>query len=152
EELIRCRFVDRLSSTDEEARKMNSADKKKVQDAGNDAASATSATFHALNESFVNMWEHNRSLLERMMLAMQEESLRFVNLRLEHTSKAIRNARDCHGLTGLVGVQHEWLVDIARDYAEESRRFGEVMRDIAAEGTNGLAEAARQPMRKAEES
>jgi hypothetical protein len=125
---------------------MNSAQNKNAE-----LANGASATFHAVNESFVKMWEHNRGMFEKMLLAMQEESLRFVNLRLEHTSKAIQSTRECHGLTGLLSVQHDWLVDIARDYAEESRRFGDVMRDIAQEGTNGLADVAA-PIRRVEEN
>ena len=105
----------------------------KRTDTGNGAATAATATFSALNDSFMKMLEHNRSIFEKMMLAMHEESLRFVNLRMEHTSKALQSSRDCQGLTGLIGVQHDWLVDTARDYAEESQRFGDVMRDIAAE-------------------
>jgi hypothetical protein len=123
-----------------------------VNAGGTNGNSANTAAFHALNDSFVKMLEHNRSICERMMLAMQEESLRFVNLRLERTSKAIQDSRDCHGLTGLIGVQHDWLVDAARDYAEESRRFSDVMRDIAAEGASGLAEAASQAERAAQVS
>ncbi|HVV65213.1 MAG TPA: hypothetical protein VHC42_07075 [Rhizomicrobium sp.] len=107
------------------------------------AIGAMGATLGAFNDSFVKALERNRSVMEKMLLAMQEESLRFVNLRMEHTSKAIRSARDCHGLTGLIGVQHEWLVDAARDYAQEGRRFGDAMRVIAAEGANGLAQSAQ---------
>jgi hypothetical protein len=113
-------------------------------DASNGAATAASATLSALNDSFMKMVEHNRTIFEKMMVAMQEESLRFVNLRMEHTSKALQNSRECQGLTGLIGVQHDWLVDAARDYAEESQRFSGVMRDIAAERAIGLAEAASQ--------
>jgi hypothetical protein len=113
----------------------------KHTDTGNGAATAT---LTALNDSFLKMLEHNRTIFEKMMLAMQEESLRFVNLRMEHTSKALQNSRDCHGLPGLLTVQHDWLVDAARDYAEESKRFGDVMRDIAAERTNEFADVAAQ--------
>ena len=109
-------------------------------DSGNGAT--TAAAFSAFNDSFVKMLEHNRSIFEKMMSAMQEESLRFVNLRMEHTSKALQNSRDCQGLSGLISVQHDWLVDAARDYAEESRRFSDVMREIAAERANGMAEVA----------
>lgn len=103
---------------------------------------ANAMAFGALSDSFVKMMERNRTIAERMVLAVQEESLRFVNLRLERTSKAIRDSRECHGLTGLIGVQHEWLVDAARDYVEESRRFGDVIREIAAESAGEPGEAA----------
>jgi hypothetical protein len=102
------------------------------------------ATLGAFNDSFMKVMERNRCIMEKMLLAVQEESLRFVNLRMEHTGKAIQHARDCQGLTGLVAVQHDWLVDVARDYAEEGRRFGDVMRDIAAESANGFAKDATQ--------
>ncbi|HTT97213.1 MAG TPA: hypothetical protein VMF58_04140 [Rhizomicrobium sp.] len=119
---------------------MNNPDNKHT-DMGNGAATAT---FSALNDSFLRMLEHNRAIFEKMMLAMHEESLRFVNLRMEHTSKALQNSRDCQGLTGLITVQHDWLVDAARDYAEESKRFSDVMRDIAAERASEFADVAAQ--------
>ena len=67
-----------------------------------------------------------------------------MNLRMEHTNKALQNSRDCQGLTGLITVQHDWLVDAARDYAEESKRFGDVMRDIASERASEFADMATQ--------
>jgi hypothetical protein len=113
----------------------------------NGTIGSTGAAFDAVSGSFVKMLEHNRHVFEKMVLALQEESLRFVNLRLEHTSKAIQNSRDCQGLTGLFGAQHEWLMDAARDYAAESQRVGDVMREIAAEGASEVTEAASSARR-----
>jgi hypothetical protein len=129
-----------MSATAKEAISMDTAE---VRSNDGAAIGAMGATLGAFNDSFVKALERNRSIMEKMLLAMQEESLRFVNLRMERTSKAIQSARDCHGLTGLIGVQHDWLVDAARDYAEEGRRFGDVFRDIAVEGANGFSKAAQ---------
>ena len=123
----------------------------KLKDAGNAAATQARKPLGAISDSFLKVLEHNRVIFEKMMLAMHEQSLRFVNLRMERTSKALQDSRDCHGLTGLMTVQHDWLVDAARDYAEESKRFGDVMRDIAAERASEMADVAKQATNTVEE-
>ncbi|HEY2446293.1 MAG TPA: hypothetical protein VGI20_11200, partial [Rhizomicrobium sp.] len=42
--------------------------------------------------------DHNHQILQKMMHAVQEESVNFVNRRLEHTSHAIESSRDCQGV------------------------------------------------------
>jgi hypothetical protein len=93
-----------------------------------------------LDGSLAKVVEHNKLLMEKMVHAMHEESLRFVNHRLECTGKALEGLRDCEGVAGMVAVQNEYLFAIARDYLEGSRRFGEIMRDLTVIGTR---EAAR---------
>jgi hypothetical protein len=106
---------------------------------------STTAAMEAIdvfNGPMAKMVDQNRAIFQKMLRAMQEESLRFVNRRLEHTSRVIENSRDCQGVSGVMAVQQEWLIDIARDYAEQTKRFAELMRELAEDGTAGLAEAA----------
>ena len=99
--------------------------------------------------SFVAAMEHNTAMIEKMMHAMQEEALRFVNQRLECTGRALEGLRNCEGLTGMMAVHNEYIVGMARDYLDGSRRIGEVMRDFAISGVRDAqdaGEAATQPM------
>lgn len=94
-------------------------------------------TLGSINASLFKVIDQNRTIAQEMMRALQEQSLRFVNLRLEHTGRAIERSRDCHGLSELVAIQHEWMMDIARDYAEMTQRFADVLRDASEH--NGAA-------------
>lgn len=99
--------------------------------------------FTEFNSSFVKALEHNRAIYEKMVHAMQEESLKFINLRLEHNARAIESARDCQGISGLLTVQNEWLTDLARDYTEQSRHFGELVRELAEDNIATAKDVAK---------
>src|SRR5690242_21337697 len=58
--------------------------------------------FDVFSGPMTRIMEHNWSLFHRTVQAMQEESLRFVNRRLEHASHIIENSRDFHGVAGLM--------------------------------------------------
>lgn len=103
--------------------------------------------FDAFNGPLARMIDHNRAVFQKMLSAMQEESLRFVNRRLEHTGRALENYRDCQGVTGLMNVQQEFLMDLARNYAEQTRRFADLVRELAGDGAAGLTEAASESVR-----
>jgi hypothetical protein len=92
----------------------------------------------AFGGPIARVMEHNRTMLQKMMHAVQEESLKFVNRRLEHTSHAIESSRDCHGASGLLAIQQEWMLDFARDYAEHARHFAELMSELAEDGSTSL--------------
>jgi hypothetical protein len=88
------------------------------------------------------LMDQNWTIFQKMMHVMREESLEFVNRRLEQTSQAIKSSRDCDGISDLLVVQQEWMVNLARDYAEQTKRFAEAMRDLAEDGTSNLSHAA----------
>ncbi|HEX3667401.1 MAG TPA: phasin family protein [Rhizomicrobium sp.] len=90
------------------------------------------------------LMDQNWSMFQKMMHAMREESLEFVNRRLEQTSQAIESSRDCDGVTDLLAVQQDWVVNFARDYAEQTKRFAELVRDIAEDGTARVSRAASE--------
>jgi len=85
--------------------------------------------------------DHNWSLFHKTVQAMQEESLRFFNRRLEHTSHIMENSGDLQGVSGLMQLQQEWMLDLARDCSEQATRFAQLMRDLAVDSTERLVEA-----------
>jgi hypothetical protein len=106
------------------------------------SSSAALAAFGAFNKPIAKVMDQNRMMFQKMLHAMQEESLRFVNRRLECTSRAIEHSRDCRGVTGLMTVQQEYLMDLARDYAEQTRRLTDLLRELAEDGTAQFSEVA----------
>jgi hypothetical protein len=53
----------------------------------------------------------------------KDESLRFVNLRLERNGVALDKLQHCAGLPGLIGVQQEWLRNLLQDYTSQNMRM-----------------------------
>jgi hypothetical protein len=108
------------------------------------SAGQTSArsAFDIFSGPMARIMGHNWSLFHKVVQAMQEESLRFFNRRLEHTSHIIENSRDFHGVGGLMQLQQEWLLDCARDYSEQATRFAQLVRELAADSTERFAEAS----------
>lgn len=107
--------------------------------------------FDIFSGPMVRVMDQNRMMLQKLLNAMQEESLRFVNRRLEHTSHAIESSRECHGVSGLMAVHQEWMLDCARDYAEQTKRFAELMRELAEDGTATLSEVSSSVMERGRE-
>ena len=123
-----------------------------AEDGATRSSMAALSAFEAFNGPVAKAMGHNRAMFQKLLHAMHEESLRFVNRRLEHTGRAIESSRDCQGVMGLVSVQQEFLMDLARDYAEQSRRFADIVQELAEDGASGLAEmtdAVADPVRAA---
>jgi hypothetical protein len=100
--------------------------------------------FDLFGGPMARLMDQNWSIFQKMMHVMREESLHFVNRRLEQTSHAIESSRDCDDIPGLLAVQQDWMVNFARDYAEQTKRFAERMRDLAEDGTPNLSHAASE--------
>jgi hypothetical protein len=105
--------------------------------------SAFSDTFSSINGSFAKMIDMNRSLIEKTLRTTQEESLRFINRRLERNARTLENLRDSQGLSGLIAAEQDWLVSAARDYMEGTEKFGGILLDLAANGARSAAEESR---------
>lgn len=95
--------------------------------------------FGMLSGPMARIMDHNWSMFHRTLLAMQDESLRFFNRRLVHTSVIIEHSRDVHGVSGLMQLHQEWVADCARDYSEEATRFAQLVRELAADSAECLA-------------
>lgn len=119
---------------------MNVKDRSKMVVAG-EAASTPKArdAFANMNTSLMNALDQNRVVAQNLMRAVQEESLRFVNARLEHTTRAFERSKDCQGISALITLQHDWLLDAARDYAELNKRFSDVLHGAAESGVESTA-------------
>jgi hypothetical protein len=70
-------------------------------------------------------------------------------MRLEHTSRALERSRECQGLSSLLTLQHEWLMDVARDYIELNKRFSDVVQEIAVQPAANASEVMAEAARKA---
>ncbi len=103
---------------------------------------AAMAAFDAINGPIIKALDQNRMIFQKLVHAMQEESLRFVNRRLEHAGRSIENSRECQGVMDIVSVQQEFLMDMARDYAEQTRRFADLIQELAEDGTTGVTKVA----------
>lgn len=100
-------------------------------------------TFSTLNGSFVRMLDWNRSMFEKTWRATHEESLRFINRRLEHNARALQNLRDVQGVSGLFAAEQDWLVDAARDYVETGEKLRGRFLELATSGAQEAAEQGR---------
>ena len=98
--------------------------------------------FDLFGGPMARLMDQNWAIFQKMMHAMREESLEFVNRRLEQTSHTIESSRDCDGISDLLAVQQDWMITFARDYAEQTRRFAELMRDVAENGTSNFPHAS----------
>ncbi len=111
------------------------------------ASDTAQETLSGVNNTFMKAVDQNRTIVQNLMRAMQEESLRFVNMRFEHTSRAIERSRECQGLSGLISLQQDWMMDAARDFAEFNRRFGEVLHEVAEHGVENMHDLTTDAVR-----
>ncbi|HLY06864.1 MAG TPA: hypothetical protein VKR31_14060 [Rhizomicrobium sp.] len=94
--------------------------------------------------------DQNFSLFQKTVQTMQQESLWFFNRRLEHTSHMMENSRDFRGVSGLVHLHQEWMLDFARDCSEQATRFAQLMRDLAMESAERVTEASSEALERGE--
>jgi hypothetical protein len=105
--------------------------------------SAITDTYSALNGSLVKMFDLNRAIVETTLRRTHEESLRFINHRLEQNTRALESLRDSQGVSGLIAAEHEWLADTARDYIEQTEKFGGLFLELATSSARNAAEEGR---------
>lgn len=101
-----------------------------------------SQTISQLGQSFAQTAESGRALVQEMALFAKDESLRFVNLRLERNGAALDKLQNCRGIPGLIGVQQEWLRDLLQDYAGQSMRLMGAWRGLTKNVMESAAEKA----------
>lgn len=108
------------------------------------------SAFDIFSGPMSHMMDRNLSAFQKMFQVMQEESLRFFNRRVEHTSHVIENNRDFQGIAGLMHLQQEWMLDFARDCSEQATRFAQLMRDVAVDSTERFADASSESLEEIE--
>jgi len=84
--------------------------------------------------SVIDLLQFNQGLFTRAIATAQEESLNFVNQRLQSNREAIEKARAARGLDSFLSLQREWMMDSARDYLQHSVRFADRMMELAEKG------------------
>jgi len=99
-------------------------------------------TVSQLVQSLAQSAESGRALVEGMSVFAKDESLRFVNLRLERNGAALDKLQNCHGIPGLIGVQQEWLRDFLQDYASQGMRMMGAWRGLTKNVIESAAENA----------
>ena len=97
-----------------------------------------------LGESLAQTTERQRALFQDMTNFAKEESLPFMNLRLERNGSALDKLQNCHGLPGLVGVQQEWLRDLMQDYMSQNMRMAGAFRGLTQNVVVSVSQTASQ--------
>lgn len=97
-----------------------------------------------LGESLAQTAQSQHALLQDMTHFAKEESLRFMNLRLERNGSALDKLQHCQGLPGLLGVQQEWLRDLVQDYMSQNMRLAGAFRGMAQNVVVSAAQTASQ--------
>ena len=97
-----------------------------------------------LSESLAQTAECHRLLAQEMSDFAKDESLRFMNLRLERNGQALDKLQNCAGLPGLIGVQQEWLRDLLQDYASQSMRLMSTLRGLTKNVMASAVETASE--------
>ncbi len=98
-----------------------------------------------LNQTLEKSFDQNRALLSEMARFAQNESLRFVQLQLDHAHHAFAQLDDHRDWRTLIGAQQEWVRDLMQDYAAQSLRYAEIFRSLAGrvqEQARHVAQAA----------
>jgi len=99
-------------------------------------------TVSQLGQSLAQTAESGRALVEGISVFAKDESLRFVNLRLERNGAAMDRLQTCAGLPGVIGVQQEWLRDLLQDYSGQSMRWMNALRGLTRNVMEKAAESA----------
>jgi len=97
-----------------------------------------------LGETMAQTAESHRILAQEMTIFAKDESLRFLNLRLERNGQALDRLQNCHGIPGLIGVQQEWLRDLLQDYTSQSMRLMGAMRGLTKNVMASAVETASE--------
>ena len=81
-----------------------------------------------LSESMAHTAESHRALIQEMTQFAKDESMRFINLRLERTGQTLEKLQNAHGIPGILGAQQEWLRDLVQDYMDHNMRVAGTLR------------------------
>jgi hypothetical protein len=93
-----------------------------------------------LGQTFAQTAQNGRALVEEMTIFAKDESLRFVNLRLERNGALLDRLQNCQGIPGLIGAQQEWMRDLVQDYAGQSMRLMGALRGVTRNVMESAAE------------
>jgi hypothetical protein len=103
-----------------------------------------------LSESMAHTAESHRALIQEMTQFAKDEGLRFINLRLERNGQALDKLQNCSGISGLLGVQQEWLRDFVQDYMGHNMRIAGTMRGLTQNAVACASEQAAENISRAQ--
>jgi hypothetical protein len=69
----------------------------------------------------------SRAAMETALKSLQEESVEFMNRRIERNAHAMEEGRNCRSMMDLVAMQQKWAAEFAKDCFDESLRLSGVM-------------------------
>jgi hypothetical protein len=97
------------------------------------------AAFQAMsnfNQVFAEALDRNRAFAMGFAGLLRDESVHFVNLRLDRAHRAMEQLNECKGLPGLLGLQQAWISDWIADATAQGQRFSEFL----SQGMNRMQE------------
>ena len=97
-----------------------------------------------LSQSLAQAAQSQRDLVGEITAFTKDESLRFASQRLERNGQALEKLSTCTGLPGLIGLQQEWLRELAQDYADQTMRLAGAWRGVAHTVVSEATDAASQ--------
>jgi len=96
----------------------------------------------SMDGAFGALMKNARAAFESSYKEFSEETLAFLNKRLEHNSEAIEQCRACKDVSALMSAQQKWLMELAHDYFDEAVRMNEVTRKVVANGFGSIGNGA----------
>lgn len=98
---------------------------------------------------FADAFGRGATMMSRSLAAMQRESVRFMNKRLEDNMRVAGEMGACRNLPDMLALQQKWLAGLTRAYADEWQRYNELMAEIvsgdAEEPGPAAANGSRHP-------
>ena len=95
-----------------------------------------------LSQSLEKTFDQNRMLWSEMARFTRNESMRFVQLQMDHANHAFAQIDSRRDLSSLIGAQQEWFKETMQDYASQSLRYAEMMRMLAGKVRSRTEQAA----------
>jgi hypothetical protein len=105
-----------------------------------------------LARSFEQTLEQQRSLWEQMSRFARDESYRIGSRQLDHANKAFEHMHNGQGVTGMVNAHQDWMRKLVHDYADQSIRYSEMLRDLSSNSFAAALDVGRRSMAMSQEA
>jgi hypothetical protein len=102
----------------------------------------------AINGSFAEGIDRTGVTWLKSLCTLQEETLRFVNHRLERDTEVIKQYQQCKTIIEMIATQQKWFAGFSQDYVQEGLQIGKVIQDIMPNSVAEFTEAATSAGRK----
>jgi hypothetical protein len=105
-----------------------------------------------LSRSFEQALEQQKTLWEQVNRFARDESYRFGSRQLEHANQALENMHNSGNMTDMVSAHQEWLRKLVQDYADQSIRYSEMLRDLSSHAFAKAMDAGRRGMEMSQDA